>query len=229
MHEVDCEMDHRIASQSGLATTNWPADTLIAGVDDVAAALASLDEHDAVSLPVLSEAFRRALLVEARAMDYRPARQTIGEGDRVVRQEMALSTDFAPAGLFHRLRRDFEDLVVLAAARLARQPFTVPLRFDDMIVQRYRVGALGITPHRDHLSYINLGCLFTIAGEARFCLCADRTGHDAREIDAAPGRVIFLRAPELYGKKNRPFHFVGRIRAERYSLGLRQLCVGQTI
>ena len=91
------------------------------------------------------------------------------------------------------------------------------------MLQRYRAGALGITPHRDGSRYINLAALFTLSGEARFCLCDDRGGGGARQLDAAPGTVILLRAPGFRGAAGRPFHFVSDIRARRYSFGLRQL------
>ena len=91
-----------------------------------------------------------------------------------------------------------------------------------MMIQRYRRGSFGITPHRDGLRYVNLVSLFTLCGQARFGLCADRAGHGSREIDASPGTVILMRAPGFLGTHQRPFHYVADVCEERYSFGLRQ-------
>ncbi len=195
----------------------------LAGADDVAAALATLGDAGAVSLPLLAESCRRRLLSAARRAVWRPARPVVGSGDKVVRQEMEVCSEFAAHSPFRVLARRFQALVEDAAARLGEALFATPLRLDDLVLQRYRAGALGITPHRDGLRYVNLAALFTLSGEARFCLCAGRDGAGAREVDAAPGTVILLRAPGFRGGSERPFHFVSDIRARRYSFGLRQL------
>ncbi|MBI2486575.1 MAG: hypothetical protein HYW01_06385 [Deltaproteobacteria bacterium] len=91
-----------------------------------------------------------------------------------------------------------------------------------MVLQKYEKGSIGITPHRDGLSYINLVCIFNIGGRGKFFICSDRFGKDAREIDASPGKVVFLRAPGFFGSKDRPFHFVTDIQETRYTFGLRQ-------
>ena len=139
---------------------------------------------------------------------------------------MEVRGEFSGASFFRGLARRFQALVETAAAGLGERLFATPLRFDDLVLQRYRVGELGITPHRDGLRYVNLAALFTLSGEARFGLCASRDGARATEIDAAPGTVILLRAPGFRGGSERPFHFVSDIRARRYSFGLRQLGPG---
>jgi hypothetical protein len=92
-----------------------------------------------------------------------------------------------------------------------------------MVLQRYEKGSIGITPHRDGLRFINLVCVFAVGGRGRFYVCSDRSGKDAREIDASEGNVILMRAPGLFGSQdNRPFHYVTDIRETRYTFGLRQ-------
>ncbi len=102
--------------------------------------------------------------------------------------------------------------------------FETPLSFNSMVLQRYEKGSLGITPHKDGLSYINLISIFVIGGRGRFYLCSDRSGAGAIEIDASPGNVILMRAPGLMGtgSKERPFHYVTDIEETRYTFGLRQ-------
>ncbi|MFP6741209.1 MAG: hypothetical protein VCD33_06225 [Alphaproteobacteria bacterium] len=195
------------------------------GSDEVAAALEALDTEDAVSLPLLNDHERRRLLAAAANAEYRPARLVVGRGDSIVRQEMDVCVDFATDSPFHGFARRFQALVGAAADRLEHNPFSGPLCLDDLVLQRYEPGALGITAHRDSLRYINLTALFTLAGESRFALCQDRSGRASRDIDAVPGTVILLRAPGYRGIDRRPFHLVSDIRSRRYSFGLRQICL----
>jgi hypothetical protein len=108
-------------------------------------------------------------------------------------------------------------------AELETYPFETALNFNSMVLQRYEEGSLGITPHKDGLSYINLVCVFVIGGRGRFYVCSDRSGRDAKEVAASPGNVILMRAPGLFGAEdNRPFHYVTEIEETRYTFGLRQ-------
>ena len=73
------------------------------------------------------------------------------------------------------------------------------------------------------MSYINLVCVFIIGGRGRFYVCSDRSGREAREIDASPGNVIFMKAPGVFSPEdNRLFHYVTDIKEARYTFGLRQ-------
>jgi len=181
-----------------------------------------LGREGAVSLPLLTDACRRHLVAAAAAMPFRPARPVVGGGDRVVYQDMAVSDAFVPGDAFDRLAGALSALVEAAARRLPAYPFASPLALDDLMLQRYRAGAGGITPHRDGWRYVNLVCLITLAGHARFALCDDRAGRNPRPLDAAPGRLIAMRAPGFAGSDARPFHLVDRITEPRLSLGLRQ-------
>jgi len=107
--------------------------------------------------------------------------------------------------------------------QLEAYPLKTALGFNFMVLQRYEEGSLGITPHRDGLSYINLVCVFIIGGRGRLCVCSDRSGRDAKEVDAAPSNVIFMRAPGLFeAEDNRPFHYVSEIEETRYTFASRQ-------
>lgn len=190
---------------------------------DMAAVVAALDETGAVSLPLLRDGFRRRLLEEARRADYRRGRAEFGRPGRIVRQDMDVCDRFAPRGAFHVLSRRFATLVAAGLSRVTPYPFATRLDLNDMMIQRYDAGSFGITPHRDGLRYINLVCLFTLCGRARFGLCANRAGEQPRELDASPGTVILMRAPGFLGSPGRPFHYVADVREERYSFGLRHM------
>jgi hypothetical protein len=177
----------------------------------------------AASLLLLDEAFRLRLLSEAENYTYAPEEEFVGSGEKLVRQQMGSFGSFLPGSAYLELRDTFQSWLDERLHGLPHYPFSTPLRFDSLSLQMYAPGSIGITPHRDGLRYINLICIFVIAGQGRFFVCADRSGRDAVEIEAAPGNVILMRAPGFLGEDLRPFHFVSEISLTRYSFGLRQL------
>lgn len=203
-----------------MASASLPAGALPDALDG-AAIVAGLAAHGAMSLPFLGETFRAALLAEASAYPYQDSRPVIGSGENVVFQELAWFDALPETSLFFALRDAAQALFDRAWAALPSYPFATPLVFNEVMLQRYDVGARGITPHRDHVSYINLVCLFVLAGEGRFVVTADRSGRGAHTVDGSPGRAILMRAPGFMGSSERPFHAVGDITATRYVFGLR--------
>ena len=189
---------------------------------DIHRVLQELVSIGATSVPILSEAGRLALLAEAEAYSYRPSEEVVGSGDRIVRQQMGSFEDFGAESRYHLLTHEFQAMLDHMLAHMPAYPFETRLDFNSMVLQQYPQGSLGITPHKDGLRYINLICVFNIGGRGRFFICADRAGNDAREIDASPGNVIFMRAPGLFGSRERPFHYVTGIQETRYTFGLRQ-------
>ena len=186
----------------------------------LAAAIARLPVEDAVALPLLGDDARQPLLEAAKRMPYRPARPLVGEGARLVRQDFELSVTFPDDSPFPRFAAAMEGLLRRALSRLS-PPLLTELQLNDLIVQHYQPGSQGITPHRDHVRYEGLVALVNLAGRARFCVCADRSGHDARELDDGPGVLLLMRAPGFADRRDRPFHFLKDVSEERYSLGLR--------
>jgi hypothetical protein len=185
--------------------------------------LEELSSMGATSVSLLEEDIRLALLKEAQGYDYEPEDEVVGSGDRVVRQQVSSFDGFPEHSDYVLLRDSFQGLLEQRLAELEAYPFETPLGFNSMVLQRYEEGSLGITPHKDGLSYINLVCVFVIGGWGSFYVCSDRSGKDAIEIDASPGNVILMRAPGLFGARdNRPFHYVTKIEETRYTFGLRQ-------
>jgi hypothetical protein len=190
---------------------------------DVGEFLEKLSSVGATSVEILDEDFRLALLREAEAYVYEPEDEVVGRGDRVVRQQVSSSSGFSNGSRFVLLKNSFHDLLERCLAESGCYPFQTTLNFDSMVLQRYEEGSIGITPHKDGLRFVNLVCVFVIGGRGRFYVCSDRSGRDAREIDASPGNVILMRAPGLFTLEgNRPFHYVTDIRETRYTFGLRQ-------
>jgi len=176
----------------------------------------------AASFKILAEDFRISLLREAHQYPYRPEAEIVGSGNRIVRQQLGSFEDFPDGSQFILLKSSFQTWLNDRVAHSQVSSFQKPLSFTSLVLQKYAKDSLGMTPHRDHLRYINLVCVFVIEGQARFYVCADRSGTDAKEVDASPGSVILLRAPGFLGSRDRPFHYVTGIQETRYSFGLRQ-------
>lgn len=191
---------------------------------DLAAAIRRLDAEDAVSLPLLPPEACAALVGEAetRVTGWRPARPVVGEGANVVHQDFELTADLPKDGGFMALARALDRHFGAALARIDPPLLAEPFHINDLVLQRYPAGCAGITPHRDHIRYVGLVAIVVLAGAGRFQIAADRSGADAREIPAPPGHMTLMRAPGLFGRRDRPFHLLDDVTAERYSLGLRQ-------
>lgn len=196
---------------SKFAISTLPAEEIVRG----------LKQHDALSFPLLSDSFRRELLAEAETAKFRSARESIGEGDRIVYQRMEVCDHFPQASGFRKLRDEFQSLWDASFAKGPDYPFESPVQFNDLMLQRYAPGEVGITPHRDRSGYRNVICLFVLAGRGCFGVCADRSGKNTREIPNAAGDIILTRAPGFLGSGARPFHFVRDIVEPRYVFGLR--------
>lgn len=94
---------------------------------------------------------------------------------------------------------------------------------NEVYVQRYSAGDLGITPHLDLKRYRYLVAIFTVSGQAPFLLCRNRAGDVEQSWSTAPGSLVLLRAPGLGGVDDgRPLHAVrGPESGRRISLSYR--------
>ncbi len=191
------------------------------GPAQLATALGRLAAEDAVSLPLLSPESCRPLIEAAMGLPYRDATPVVGTDERRVHQDFELTVHLPADSPFHGLAKALERLTESALAHLDPPPLAGPVRLDDLIIQRYPVGSAGITPHRDHIRYRGLVAIVTLSGRARFFICADRSGHDAREIPIPPGSLLLMRAPGFAGREDRPFQMLSHVTEERLSLGLR--------
>ncbi len=188
---------------------------------ELAAGLARLAVEDAVSLPLVRRADLPRLVGATARLPFRPAAPVAGEDNRAVRQEFELCMTIPGHSVLRAFAAALGRLVDTALARLDPAPLSGPFQFNDLVVQRYPRGSLGITPHRDHVRYEGLVALITLSGTARFFICADRSGQDAREVPCPPGNLVLMRAPGFAGGRDRPFHFVRDVTRPRLGLGLR--------
>ncbi|MGH3778061.1 MAG: hypothetical protein ACRDRR_20395 [Pseudonocardiaceae bacterium] len=94
---------------------------------------------------------------------------------------------------------------------------------NEVAVQRYPPGSVGITPHRDQRRYAQLVAVITVAGSAPFTLCRNRDGDPIRTWQADEGSLVLLRGPGLASDPDgRPMHLVGGpTGTPRTSIGIR--------
>jgi len=187
----------------------------------LAEAITALPEADAVSLPLLGAEAIDALVAESQNLRYRPARPVIGSGDKRVWQDCEVSCAVPGDGALAACAAALEGVLTEALGLLGPPALSEGFAVNDLIVQRYPRGSGGITPHRDHIAYRGLISVITLTGRCRFAVCSDRSGSDARAVAAPPGWLVLMRGPGLYGRTDRPFHFVDRFETPRISVGLR--------
>jgi hypothetical protein len=197
------------------------AASLTASAAALAEAIQACADEGASALSILDRSECRRLAEAARDLTWRPARPVVGEGERQVLQDFELTQHFPAESPYRAVARLIDEALAPPGRRMGGDLLPEGFRINDLILQRYRAGSRGITPHRDHLRYRGLVALLIVAGDGRFCLCADRRGAGAREIPAGPGDLLLMRAPGLAGSSERPFHFLDRIAVERLSFGLR--------
>lgn len=186
---------------------------------DVDEVLARINANGAASVPILPDSYRKALLEEADMYEFQKQDEIVGPAK--VREQLSSVHDILSGSLFERLRDDFQGIIRLP--RRGPSPFQTPLDLNEIVLQKYEAGSIGITPHKDFANNINLICVFILAGRARFALCDDRAGNNARDFDTTPGNVILMRAPGFMSSDFRPFHFVSDVTELRTICAIRQL------
>lgn len=188
---------------------------------DLAGRLEQLKDLSSVSLPMLDGRTLTALAAAADDLPFRPAKSEVGKPERRVYQEFGYCDAVPAEHPLSRLGSWMETRVRRALARMPEAPVPTAFTINDIVCQAYRPGDLGISPHRDHVSYTGLIILVVLSGRGRYYVCTDRAGTDRTEIPAGPGWAILMPGPGFAGRSDRPFHMVGDIRAQRYSVGLR--------
>ena len=194
---------------------------VIATPEAVAAALKACSAAGGAALPFIDDGFRCVLAAAAGGLVYRPARSVVGEGDKQVFQDFELTVDFPPASPYREAALLADAAIAEGARLLQPDPLPPEFHFNDLILQRYPPGSRGITPHRDHIRYRGLVAILVVSGDGCFALCEDRSGKGKREVAAAPGDLLLMRAPGFAGAPLRPFHCLAAITRERLSFGLR--------
>jgi len=77
----------------------------------------------ALSLPLLSDAFRLSLVQAARASRFRPARAQVGKGEHRVYQRMEVCEQFPADSIFRTFTDEFQRIWDAYQARVPSSPF----------------------------------------------------------------------------------------------------------
>lgn len=188
---------------------------------DALNAVEEIEREGAVSLGgFLKEKPRNLLLEELGCYIFKDRPRYHGEYN--TEQNFRAVDDFAPEGLFVDIRFALEEYLRVKFEGCPENPLSKPLQFNELVVQRYAPGPLGITPHKDLLRCINVIVILVLEGQAEFCLCDDREGNNPRALKNEPGDLLLMRGAHFGGQTIRPFHTVKNIRSQRTTYGLRQ-------
>ncbi|MDB5194794.1 MAG: hypothetical protein JWN50_808 [Parcubacteria group bacterium] len=187
---------------------------------DVKDLIERIDKEQGVSIPFLTDAYRKLLLEEAETYTYEKQPEIVGPAK--VHEQLSSIREFHEGSLFYGLKGDVQRLLQGELRKIGLSPFTPELGLNEMSLQLYEKGSIGITPHVDGKSCVNLICIFILTGHAKFALCDDRSGANPRFLDTTPGNLVIFRAPGFKGSDFRPFHFLSDITERRIVFGLRQ-------
>ncbi len=172
----------------------------------------------AVVAQALADPFHIRLERELRTVPHEPAPAEVGP----VRQEtdVFVLRDLEGFPALVELAHEFR-VAVLAHAREIRGLATYAP--NEIHLQRYRPGSLGITPHLDGKRYRRLVAFFTVRGSACLSVLRERAGEEIARFSIGPGSLALLRAPGLGGLRDgRPFHAIMPVGGEeRVSVALR--------
>lgn len=170
---------------------------------------------------VLAERFRTVLVAEVTELPFTDVEPVVG--GRVRQEAGAYVVEDHELGGYPALGGLREHLVRVIHRYAARVPGLTQWSPNEVCVQRYEPGAVGVSPHLDHKRYAGLVVIVTIAGTADFTLCRDREGGPIQTWKAGPGSLVLLRGPGLVGVQDgRPLHMVaGPREGHRVSVGIR--------
>jgi hypothetical protein len=182
-----------------------------------------LDRRSAASVPLLPESLRLDLLAEANTYKYVPQPEFVGKHG--VREQLSSCTEILPPGsLFCKLKGQLNDEITRKAKDLGEESlFATSFRLNQIALQLYESGSIGITPHMDNKNILNIICLVILTGTSKFAICENREGNNPYYLDTTPGNVIFMRMVGYRGSDFRPMHFVTGITERRIVVGIRQI------
>jgi hypothetical protein len=187
---------------------------------DLRPALNTVRNHGAAYIDnTLTPAFLDDLRAQANATPLAPL--PVHEGR--ARQEGDIHVIHGAADEYPTIQRLATDLITLVHRHGAEIPGCADWQPNEVSIQRYQPGALGITPHLDLKRYHYLVAIITAEGAAPFTICKTRDGDPIDTWQAAAGSLVLLRAPGLDGLDDgRPLHTVsGPREGQRLSISFR--------
>lgn len=179
-----------------------------------------LTERGGAAFPLLPQKRCASLAHAARQCAY--VKQPTAAGKYGVREELSSCTEFAEKIPFITLAEEITDFLNYKLSLAGDKPFDgKPALFNEISLQKYPKGSLGITPHRDHSCYTGLILVLIVQGRGDVFLCDDREKTNSYKLPMEEGTLTILRAPGYFGSSLRPFHYVTNITEERIVFGMR--------
>lgn len=195
--------------------------TVLAESIDLRAALLAVKREGAAYIPdALHEPFLARLQHEVESGPFAPMPERVGKVTQEVDSFLVHGSAREAFPLMEELGQELVAGVRHEGRGIKGVTTWVP---NLVIVQRFRPGALGITPHLDGKRYQKLVAIVTTKGSAAFTICRNRRGDVVEEWQTSPGGLVLLRAPGFAGLEDgRPLHMVhGPKRGQRYSVAFR--------
>ena len=174
-----------------------------------------------ISFPFLTDSTIVSLANQVSKFRFRKAKPL---ADNSVTQDFDICFPAPRIGKIDKLATSIENLFNQTLRLMNNPPINCP-KFNDISIQRYKPGSIGISPHKDHKKYISVIVIITLSGGSDLCICEDRRGLNPLILNDIPGNIVVLPASEFITLNNnciRPFHFVNNIADGRLSIGLRQ-------
>ena len=132
-----------------MGASNFDA-CMTADVASLAELISRVVDEDAAAAPIFDTTCLNLLLEEIPALSFRSARAEVRINENaVIRQDFDLCDDIPATSTFWRCTEVLERCPNEALAGMDPCPLVPPLKLNDLIVQRYPPGSLGITLHRD--------------------------------------------------------------------------------
>lgn len=140
-----------------------------------------------------------------------------------IRQRFTAIEYFPEESVFTLVRRELQAFLNRKFRAHEPYPLSESLYFTEVRAQRYEPGILGISPHLDGETRINIIAILVLEGEGRFCLCDDEQGTNCRAVHSQPLDLILMRGPGFMGGGDdiQPYHFLDRIIVRRTTFALR--------
>jgi len=188
--------------------------------EDIAAKLYDPAEPGALVIEdFLDEEFRRKLLEEIKKGTYQEALREYGKARQGFSQIVNENIKQNEFPLVHRLKYAYSQLY----RQLAEEAQFQSNNINDVYMQRYPEGSIGITPHLDFKSEINLVSIFVIEGKGDFYVCSDREKRNSQLLENPSGSLILIRAPRKPEENIlRPMHYLENVTEERYTISFRE-------
>ena len=186
---------------------------------DLDHALEAVDQAGAAYLhDAIDNGFLHQLRNEVARLPFEP--MAAEEGRARQGGEVHPLHDLASTATVHQLGDELADSIHTRGAAIPGCPEWQP---NEVFIQRYQAGDLGITPHLDLKRYRYLVAIVTAEGAAPFTLCKDRSGAALTTWPADAGSLILLRGPGLgHVERARPLHAVsGPSAGQRISISYR--------